>query len=295
MARGEFPFVLHIRDGRKPEENIRPVISNVDAALRVGEDCTLTAVLTNASQYADLTNLMLHVTDASGDVLPAGTDALLLSDMTAGSTQAVSVPLKVKADAAVSLHTLRFDLSWTALDAAGTWSESFTLPINQEIRLEQGGVQMASTILQGDMATLTIPLMNMGRADLNNVMATLSLPGITERQSVLVGTIAPGETKQAKLTFYPGTDALGLHQGTVTMTGEDAYGNMTTLTERVETTVEAPAPAVVVANGTMGEKAQPVTWMVILLGSSCCVLIILLMIDGTRLRKKIRKLEEERL
>ena len=294
-VRGEYHFVLHIRDGRKPEETIRPVISEVNAEFRVGEDCTLTAVLTNPSRYANLTGLTLRVTDASGDILPAGTDVLLLPDLATGSTQTVSVPLKVKANAAVSLHTLKFDLSWTALDAAGTWSESFTLPVNQTVRLEQGGVQLATTILQGEMATLTVPVMNMGRADLNNIMATLILPGITERQSVLVGTLAPGETKTAKLTFIPGTNALGLHQGTLTITSEDAYGNTATITIPVETTVEEPVVVAVSSNSVQEEEAQTPPWLVIVLGAGCGVLLILCIVQGTVLRRRIRKLEEDKL
>ena len=295
IVRGEHHFVLHIRDGRKPDETIRPVISDVDAAFHVGEDCTLTAVLTNPSQYADLTGMTLRVTDASGDILPAGTDVLLLPDMAAGTAQTISVPLKVKPNAAIALHTLKFDLSWTALDAAGTWSESFTLPVNQEIRLEQGGVQLATTILQSEMATLTVPVMNMGRADLSNVMATLTLPGITERQSVLVGTLAPGETKSAKLTFIPGANTLGLHQGTLTITGEDAYGNTTSMTVQVETTVEEPVVVAASSEGSQEDETQTLPWLVIALGAGCGVLLLVCIIQGAVLRKKIRKLEEDKL
>ena len=271
------------------------MISDVDATFHVGEDSTLTAVLTNPSQYADLTGVTLRVTDASGDILPAGTDVILLPDMTAGIAQTISVPLKVKTNASISLHTLKFDLSWTALDAAGTWSESFTLPVNQEIRLEHGGVQLATTILQSEMATLTVPVMNMGRSELSNVMATLSLPGITERQSVLVGTLAPGETKSAKLTFIPGTDDLGLHQGTLTITGEDAYGNTASMIVQVETTVEEPVVVAASSEGSQEVETQTFPWLVIALGAGCGVLLMICIIQGAVLRKKIRKLEEDRL
>ncbi|MBQ8555431.1 MAG: hypothetical protein IJ438_06085 [Clostridia bacterium] len=293
--RGEYRFVLHIRDGRMPEESLRPVISDVKADLRVGEDSALTFLLTNHSRHADLTSLTLRVTDASGDILPAGTDVLLLPDMAAGDVQTISIPLKVKTNAAVSLHTLKFDLSWTALDTPGTWTESFTLPVQQTLRLEQGGVQLATTLLQGEMATLTVPLMNLGRADLSNVMATLTLPGITERQSVLVGTLAPGETKQAKLTFIPGQSALGHYEGTLTITGEDAYGNTAAMTLPVETTVEEPVTITLNADGTQEEKAQTPPWLTIALGAGCGLLLLVCIIDGAVLRRKVRKLEEDRL
>lgn len=292
---GEHRFILHIRDGRMPDETIRPVISGVNAAFQVGEDAALTAVLTNPSRYADMTGMTLRVTDASGDILPAGTDVLLLPGMAAGGVQTISVPLKVKSSAAVSLHTLRFDLSWTALDAPGTWTESFTLPVNQAICLEQGGVQLATTILQGEMAALTVPLMNMGRAELHNVMASLSMPGITERQSVLAGTIAPGETKQAKLTFIPGRSALGRFEGTLTITGEDAYGNTTSIIVPVETTVEEPVTITANAAGAEEEQGAQPTWVTIALGAACGVLLLICIVDGSVLRRRIRRMEEERL
>lgn len=292
---GEYRFTLHIRDGRKPEETIRPVIAEVNADFSVGEDSTLTAVIKNPSRYADITGLTLRVTDASGDILPAGTDVMLLPDMKAGSTQTVSLPLKVKANAAVSLHTLKFDLNWTALDAAGTWTENYTLPVRQTIRLEQGGVQLANTILQGEMTALTVPVMNMGRADLQNIMVTLTLPGITDRQSVLVGTLTPGETKSAKLTFIPGASTLGLHQGTLTITGEDIYGNTAAITLPVETTVEKPVTVAATADSEPEKEASAPLWLVITLGAGCVVLLVVCIIQGGVLRRKIRRLEEDRL
>lgn len=294
-VQGEYSFVLHIRDGRQPEEMLRPVISDMAADLRIGEDATLTLVLTNPGKYADLTELTLRVTDASGDILPAASDVLLLPDLLAGSAQTVSIPLKVKANADVSLHTLKFELSWTALGEAGTWTENFTMPVNQEIRLEQGGVQLASSILQGDMATMTLPLMNMGRADVSNVMFTLMLPGVVERQSVLVGTIEPGETKTAKLTFTPGKTALGEKSGTVSVTCEDAWGNAESFTLPVSVTVEE-APVIAVAATAQAEEAsvQP-EWLTWALAGGCGVLLLVCLVQGSVLRRKIRRMEEDRL
>lgn len=294
-VQGEYHFVLHIRDGRQPEEILRPVISDVAADLRLGEDCTLSLVLTNPSDYANLTNMTLRVTDASGDILPAASDVLRLPDLMASEVQNVSIPLKVRTNAAISLHTLKFDLSWTALGADGTWTESFTLPVNQEIRLEQGGIQLASTILQGDMATMTLPLMNMGRADVSNVMVTLMLPGVVERQSVLVGTIEPGETKTAKLTFTPGKTALGEADGTVAVTCEDAWGNAESFTLPVSVTVEE-APVMAVASTTQVEEqsTQP-EWLIWALAGGCGVLLLVCLVQGAVLRRKIRRMEEDRL
>lgn len=291
---GEYAFVLHIRDGRAPEGDLRPVISDVSAQLNVGEDAVLTATLTNSNPYADLTGLTLRLTDGMGDVLPASTDTLLLADIPAGESRRVEIPLKVRANAAVMLHTLRFDLSWTALDMPGTWSESYTLPVNQTIRLEQGGVQVAATLLQGDLASLTLPVMNLGRSDLRNVLVTLDMPEEDIHQSVLVGELPSGETRQAKLTFTPNMEVLGLVEGTLTITAEDAYGNQASESVGFFTTIEEQ-PVTVVSAAATEEKAEETPWLTIGLGAGCATLLLGWMIHAAVLRGRIRRLEEDKL
>lgn len=291
---GEYAFVLHIRDGRDPEGDLRPIISNVSAQLNLGEDAVLTATLTNPNPYADLTGLTLRLTDDMGDVLPASTDTLLLADIPAGESQSVEIPLKVRANAAVSLHTLRFDLSWTALDVPGTWTESFTLPVSQTIRLEHGGVQVAATLLQGDLASLTLPVMNLGRSDLRNVLVTLDMPEEDIHQSVLVGELPTGETGQAKLTFTPNMEVLGLVEGTLTITAEDAYGNQASESVGFFTTIEEQPVTVVSAAGA-DEEAEKTPWLTIGLGAGCAVLLLGWMIHAAVLQGKIRRLEEDKL
>lgn len=291
---GEYAFVLHIRDGRAPGGDLRPMISDVSAQLNVGEDAVLSATLTNPNPYADLTGLTLRVTDETGDVLPASTDTLLLPDIPAGESRTVEISLKVRANAAVTLHSLRFDISWTALDIPGTWTESFTLPVNQTIRLAYGGVQVAATLLQGDLASLTIPVMNLGRSDLRNVLVTLDMPEESIHQSVLVGELPSGETRQAKLTFTPNMEVLGMVEGTLTITAEDAYGNQTSESVGFFITVEEQ-PVTVVSAAAIEEEAEQTPWLTISLGAGCGALLLGWMIHGAVLRGKIRKLEEERL
>lgn len=287
-------FTLHIRDGRTPEGELRPVISQVSAQLNVGEDATLTATLTNPTPYADLTGLTLRLTDASGDVLPAGTDTMLLPDIPAGESLQVEVPLTVRASAAISLHSLRFDLAWTALGKPGTWAESFTLPVNQTIRLEHGGAQVAASLLQGDLATLTLPVMNLGRSQLRNVLVTLDIPEEDIHRSVLVGELPAGETKDAKLTFTPNMEVLGVVNGTLTITAEDAYGNQASESTAFFTTIEAQ-PVIAAASAAAEEPEEPASLLTLGLGAGCALVLLGWIIHASLLNKKIRKLEEDRL
>lgn len=274
-------------------DDVHPLLSNVDATLNVGENAILSLSLTNPNIHTDMTNVTLKVTDATGDILPQGSDTFHLADLPANGAIFAEVPLTVRPSSTVSLHVLRFDIDYQVKEKSQTWSESFTLPVNQEIRLEQGGVAISSTILQGELATLTLPLMNMGRGELRNVMVTLELPGITDRQSVLVGTIPSGETKQARLTFTPGKTVEGFFAGTVTVSAEDAYGNSTSFVLPVETNVEkAPDLNVTVQ---AQDKPHNTWWPTAGLAIGCGALMFVCILQGIILRGKIRRLEEAKL
>ena len=85
--------------------------------------------------------------------------------------------------------------------------------MTQAIRLEHGDAQLPPAIA-GELGNLTLPLMNLGKGELSNILVKLETPAANV-QSVLVGSIAPGETKQAQLTFTPFEDKVGTHSGTM--------------------------------------------------------------------------------
>ena len=291
---GTFPLVIRIRDGRMPEGASHPQLANVTAQLSVGEDGTLTARVTNPSRYAAMTGLTLSVADQTGDILPAGTDKLPLPDLLPGGSADIAVPLKVTPSAAVSLHQLQLTLTWASLGQSDTWTETFTFPVNQAMRLERGSLTIPSSTLQGNVTSLTLPLMNMGRGELRNVMATLSLSGVTDGQSVLVGTIAAGESKEAKITFTPGKSVLGDVSGELLVTYEDAWGNADRFSLPVSLTVEEPDITPVAALS-QGSEERESDWLLPALGGGCGLLLMALILQGTLLGRKIRKLEEDRL
>ena len=87
--------------------------------------------------------------------------------------------------------------------------------MTQAIRLEHGDAQLPPAIA-GELGNLTLPLMNLGKGEFSNILVKLETAASND-QSVLIGSIAPGETKQAQLTFTPFPDSIGTHNGTVTI------------------------------------------------------------------------------
>ena len=126
------------------------------------------------------------------------------------------------------------------------------------------------------------------------MLATLTLPGVTDRQSVLVGTIGPGETRQAQITLSPGKSVSGDFEGSLTVEATDNDGNPTSFSLPIHLTVEAPAQPASETDAAVSETEKPPILLYGLAGG-CGLLLLLLLLQGFLLRGKIHRLEEERL
>ena len=285
------PYIIRIRDGYSSHETMEPVISDVAGDLNVGSEGSLSLTITNPTTTQSIMDGEITVTDASGEILMSGSNRFSVPEILPGKSETVTIPMTVKGNASISQHTLEVKLSYSCLGKSAEWKETFTVPVTQAIRLEQGGVQLP-TAIAGELGNMTLPLMNMGKGELRNVLVKLEMDGVLDAQSVLVGTMAPGETKQTKLTFTPKLDSVGTHTGTVTITCEDAYGNAFSQTLDVTLIVDEPIPEVELQQEEEKEKMSTGTIVLIIL---CVLMAAGLVAQGTILTKKIHTLEEERL
>ena len=285
------PYVIRIRDGYGNHETMEPVISNVVGNLDVGADGSLSLTITNPTTTQSIMDGEITITDSSGEILMSGSNRFVIPEILPGKSEVVTIPMTVKGNASISQHTLEVKLSYSCLGKSAEWKETFTVPVTQAIRLEQGGVQLP-TAIAGELGNMTLPLMNMGKGELRNVLVKLEMEGVLDAQSVLVGTMAAGETKQAKLTFTPKLDSVGTHTGTVTISCEDAYGNAFSQTLDVTLIVDEPIPEVELQQEEEKEKMSTGTIVLIIL---CVALAADLVVQGMILTRKIHNLEEERL
>lgn len=285
------PYILRIRDGYASHETMTPVISDVMSELNVGSEGTVTFTLTNPTTTQSITDGVVTLTDSTGEILMSGSHRLTIPELLPGESTMVTVPVTVKGTAAIAAHVLELKLSYSALGNTAEWTETFTLPVTQAIRLEQGGVQM-DTAVAGELGNMTLPLMNMGKGELRNVLVKLEMDGVLDAQSVLVGTIEAGETKQARLSFTPKLDSVGQHTGTVTVTCEDVYGNTSIQTLDVILNVDEPIPEATPEEEGETKKPDAVKITLIVL---CVLLAAGMAVEGKILTDKLHKIEEERL
>ena len=285
------PYVIRIRDGYGSHETVKPVISDIVGKLDVGTDGSISLTITNPTTTLSIMDGEVTLTDASGDILVSGSNRVQVNEILPGKSEVVTIPAIVKGNASISQHIVDVTFSYKVLGTAAEHKETFTIPVTQSIRLEQGGVQLP-TAIAAELSNMTFPLMNMGKGDLLNVLVKLEIPGVIDAQSVLVGTMAAGETKQAKVTFTPRLDSVGTHSGTVTVTCEDAYGNPFSQTLNVDLTVDEPLPETGTEQEEEEKKISKGTVILIVL---CVLLTAGIIVQGIILWGKIHKLEEDRL
>ena len=285
------PYVIRIRDGYGSHETVKPVISDIVGKLDVGTDGSIRLTITNPTTTLSIMDGEVTLNDASGDILVSGSNRIQVNEILPGKSEVVTIPAIVKGNASISQHIIDVTFSYKVLGTAAEHKETFTIPVTQSIRLEQGGVQLPAAIA-AELSNMTLPLMNMGKGDLLNVLVKLEIPGVIDAQSVLVGTMVAGETKQAKLTFTPRLESVGTHSGTVTITCEDAYGNPFSQTLNVDLTVDEPLPETGTEQEEEEKKISKGTIILIIL---CVLLTAGIVVQGIILWGKIHKLEEDRL
>lgn len=285
------PYVIRIRDGDGSHEIMKPVISDVAGDLNVGSEGSFTLTITNPTTTQSIMDGEVTITDAGGEILMSGSDRFAVDEILPGKSETVVIPVSIKGNASVSPHILKVKFSYKVLGKDAEWTENFTVPVTQAVRLEQGGVQLPAA-LAGELSNMTLPLMNMGKGELQNVLVKLEVEGVLDAQSVLVGTMAAGETKQAKLTFTPKLDSMGTHSGTVTITCEDAYGNTFFQALDVSLPIDEPIPEADIPQVDEEKQTRAGTIILIVL---CVVMAAGLVIQRAVLTRKLHRLEEERL
>ena len=285
------PYVIRIRDGHGSHETMEPVITDVAGSLDVGTTGTLNLTISNPTTTQSITDGEITVTDSSGEILMSDSNRVRINEIFPGKSERVTIPVIVSGNASIRQHALEVKFHYKVLGEATEWIETFMVPVTQAIRLEQGGVQLP-TAIAGEMGNMSLPLMNMGKGELQNVLVKLEVDGVPDAQSVLVGTIVPGETKQAKLTYTPKLDSVGTHTGTVTITCEDAYGNPFSQILDITLIVEEPLPEEELQQEEEKEKMPKSTVILLIV---CGFLAVAFILQGVLLTKKLHRIEEERL
>lgn len=292
---GAFDFLCEITDGRMNAEEPRLSVENFsvgDAYLPAGEDAVISFDIKNESASRSVRDVTIALSEGTGDVIPQTSDTVFAGDLIAGETRHIEIPVRVALKAASAPHTIAVSVSSAYGNGQKSeFSRRFTADIRQNMRLEHSQAELPVRVVQGDVSSFSMDLMNMGRSEIRNALLTFDVPGLSAGASVLAGTVDPGATKTATANFRVSTSApLGFAEGSVTLSWEDEYGEVYSKVLPLSTTIEEK---VIYTPEVKEEKENPVLkylpW-----GALALSWILIIPVLVTR-QRKIRRLEEKGL
>lgn len=282
--------VLRVRGGGENSQRLRPKLEMKHIEADSGSTATMELDITNPTDSQLMEFCELTVVDDAGTILMKGSNRMEIPSVHPGETQTIIIPMLTKTGSDSTIHSATLKLQYEALGQAQTWEEIFTFSFVPQPRISFGRLDVSQQVFQEGVGNIALPIMNLGAAEITNVSASLTVPGIAEEQTVLVGTVAPGETKQAQLSFVPGAEVIGPKSGTIKITYEDPVGESYEESVPVSFTV-TEAPLQEEETQTEGKIPGWVTPIMI----AVSVLAVAGTLAAVVLLKKVHQLEEEKL
>ena len=226
--------------------------------LTPGEAGKLIVTLKNTNNRRAIFNLKLTLSDDSGDLIQNGMNTRFINAVYAGGTYTLEAELSARHNAAVGRHSLTLTAEYEDGEFQ-SYSSNDTLyvDVRQTADLSFSGAEIPAKIVEGDTVTITLTLMNTGKAQLSNCKAEFEIKGLIGGGTAFGGDIAPGESKTVSANLRAQPDKIGATKGKITVTYEDEYGKTYTKTADVSTVIEKK---VEIAAAPVEEQKKTLPW-----------------------------------
>ena len=220
----------------------------------------------NTNVNKAVSNIKLSLTDESGEIKPDGMGTKFVSAIGAGDVYIWSVKLNAANTAAAKEHRLTLSMEYEDENHSPySAGDTLLVQVRQSASLDFSGAQLPVKVVQGNITTATLTLMNTGKSTLYNCMFEFRVEGLDGGGSTFVGTIQPGESGAGNANLRVSDDILGEVKGTLTISYEDDYGEKYTKTVDVKTVIEEKAEITDTANEAE-EKKNSLWWLFLLTG-----------------------------
>lgn len=221
----------------------------------------------NYSLSKSIYNIKLSVQETSGDILTVGMPTKYVKSISAGGTYIWNVELTATNTASIGQHDLSVSAEYEDKNFNSyTASDTVRIDIKQPVKLKYSGAVLPKKVIQGDTQTVTIELMNTGKATVYNCSIDYEIEHLQSGGSVFVGNIEPAESAQGLANLRVDGDFTGEAKGKIIITYEDNYGKQYTKTIKVSTVIEKKAESLSVDNNEEKEKKNSLWWLFILIG-----------------------------
>ncbi len=227
---------------------------------------SLKITIKNTNQKRAVSNIKLSLADESGEIKPDSMGTKYVSAISAGGEYVWNVKLTAANIAAANEHKLNLSMEYEDENHSPySASDTLLVQVRQAASIDYSGAQLPVKVIQGNVTTVTLTLMNTGKSTLYNCMFEFNVEGLNGGGSTFVGTINAGESGTGNANLRVSEEILGKVSGTLTISYEDDYGEKYTKTIDVQTVIEEKAEPTDILNEEE-EKQNDLWWLFLLIG-----------------------------
>lgn len=227
---------------------------------------TLKVTIKNTNPNKAVSNIKLTLGDESGEIKPDGMGTKYVSAVGAGGEYVWTVKLTAANTATANEHKLNLSMEYEDENHSPySASDTLLVQVRQDVSLDYSGAQLPVKVIQGNVTTVTLTLMNTGKSTLYNCMFEFKVEGLNGGGSTFIGTINAGESGTGNANLRVSEEVLGKVNGTLTISYEDDYGEKYTKTVDVSTVIEEKVELTDTLNEEE-EKQNNLWWLFLLIG-----------------------------
>ena len=256
-----------------------------------GESAVLSVYIHNTNSTRSVRNIKLSISDSTNEILPINTSSIIHSYIAPGDVFEWDIEVSAIETAQDAPHILNIKMEYEdKYGRAYICEDTIIIDVIQPTRLEYSETDMPVRLTQGDVFSLEMNLMNMGKGSIYNALLTYNIEGIASGGSILVGSIEPGKTEIGKCNLKASGDALGQVSGNVIITYEDSRGRLYEEVIPVSTQIQEKISVDFTQNETELKADDPSQWkttaiIFIILTTILLAVCAVTLIKITRLRR----------
>ncbi len=233
--------------------------------LTPNESGKLKITLKNMHKKKAVSNIKLTLQSESEGVRPVGMGTKFIETISPNKSYTWVVSVEALNMAEVGEHKISIQTEYEDKNGSSySGNDALIVEVRQPAKLSYDGAKLPVKVVEEDTVTVTVNLMNTGKATLYNCKVDFNIDGLDAGGSAFAGEI-PAQESKAAIGNLLVTGTPKETNGQIVITYEDAFGQEYTLTEDVKTVI---AKKVVKAQTDKQEekKSNPLWWLFILIG-----------------------------
>lgn len=240
---------------------------SVDNEYVVPDSSTVIRVtIVNTNKEYLVRNVKMSFSDDTGDIVTDGMSSKYVDRISSGGTYIWEIPVTAAKTSTIGEHNTMISIDYE--DTAGgsyNVSEVLRIPVRQTSQLDFDGASLPTKVVQGDTVTVSVNLMNTGKSALYNCKMQCDIESLLSGGTSFAGQIDPGTNKTVAANLQVSTEAEGEVKGTIIISYEDAFGEVTEQKVNVSTIIDKKIE-VAEKEEEEEKKMNPLWWLFILIG-----------------------------